>query len=140
LLAAGELETRDFRAPVKRAVHLEVLVRVPERAVVHGIDGHGAVIAPSTEPCELRTAARLNNGLRLHCAQRIGREPPGVPDRRENTAAGRAVAQRNIPLLVHGDAPHPAVSSIRRSERPLLINAWGPIRIPQLVPADRSDL
>ena len=96
LLAARELETPDSRAPVERAARLEVLIRVPERAVVQRIDGHGAVIAPSTEIRELRTAARLNNVLRLHCARRIGREPPGVPDRRENTAAGRAVAQRYI--------------------------------------------
>src|SRR5674476_279408 len=100
LVAAGELETRDFRAPVERAARLEVLVRVPERAVVHRIDGHGAVIAPSTEIRELRTAARLNNALRLHCAQRIGDQPPRVPYRRVNTAAGRAVAQRYISYLV----------------------------------------
>ena len=96
LLAAGELETPDSRAPVERAARLEVLIRVPERAVVHRINGHGAVIAPSIQICELRTGARLNNVLRLHCAHRIGGQPPRVPYRRVNTAAGRAVAQRDI--------------------------------------------
>src|SRR5664280_542603 len=96
LLAARELETPDSRAPVECAARLEVLIRVPERAVVRRINGHGAVIAPSIQICELRTGARLNNVLRLHCAHRIGGQPPRVPYRRVNTAAGRAVAQRYI--------------------------------------------
>src|SRR5213078_3294369 len=45
--AIGELEIADARPPVEAARRGVVLLRVPERAVVHGVDAHRAVIAPA---------------------------------------------------------------------------------------------
>jgi hypothetical protein len=56
LLARRKLEGRYASAPVVTAVRLQILRRVPEGAVVNGIDAHTAVIAP-VGPVELRACA-----------------------------------------------------------------------------------
>src|SRR5439155_19689566 len=47
--AGGEPERPDSRVPVEGSGGCLVLVRVPEGAVVHGIDADAAVIAPAVE-------------------------------------------------------------------------------------------
>ena len=49
LLAAGELERSDPRAPVEGAGGLQVLGGIPEGAVVDRVDRHRAVVAPAVE-------------------------------------------------------------------------------------------
>lgn len=60
LLTAVYFERANAGVPIERAVGGEVLVRVPERAVVDGVDGHGAVISPAVEGLLLCTGAGLH--------------------------------------------------------------------------------
>src|SRR5205085_10242251 len=65
--AARELERGDARRPVEGAAALQVFGRVPERAVVHRVDRHGAVVAPAREvAAALRAGALDNRGFGLH--------------------------------------------------------------------------
>src|SRR5664279_5115176 len=85
--AARELERRDPGAPVPRTVGLQVLARVPEGAVVHRVDGHGAVVTPAVQRPGLRSTTGLDDALRLHRSERVGEEPARVADAREDGPA-----------------------------------------------------
>src|SRR5439155_12627511 len=50
-----ELERADPGTPVEGAIGGDVLVRVPERTVVRGIDGHRGVVSPPREASGLRS-------------------------------------------------------------------------------------
>src|SRR5690242_15889029 len=85
LLTARELERADASGP--RSDHDEVgrqvLLRVPERAVVGRIDAHLAVVAPAAFRFRLRAAARVEHLLGLgHLPRRVAGRAAGVPDRR----------------------------------------------------------
>ena len=60
LVAACDFEGRDVSVPVEGAAAEEVLVGVPEGAVVDWVDGHGAVVSPTIEVTQLRTRACEN--------------------------------------------------------------------------------
>src|SRR5207249_1001672 len=98
--AARELERPDSRVPVEGAVRGEVLVRVPECAVVGRIDTHARVVAPAAEGGRLRAVAVDDRPLALrHHAERIAREPPGVVDSRMEAGARDAEAERDVAVL-----------------------------------------
>src|SRR6185437_6993483 len=62
---AGKFETRNARVPIEAACGLHVFLRVPKGAVIHRIDGHGAVIAPTGQAAGLGTSSVDNRGFRL---------------------------------------------------------------------------
>src|SRR5207245_2726084 len=110
--ATGELEVADARLPLIGGTGREVLVRVPEGAVVHRVDGHGGVIAPAAVS-GLRAAAGLEGPL-LHgqlpgC---VTCQPRRVAYRGIGRAAGHAVAHGDVAGAVHGDTCHPAVVGV----------------------------
>ena len=63
LHATVDLERRDARAPVKRAVGLQIFGGVPEGAVVNRIHTHVAVIAPAGERPGLRASTLNDDGF-----------------------------------------------------------------------------
>src|SRR6266849_8554887 len=80
LLAARELERGDPRAPRSEdQVGAEVLLRVPERAVVRWVEAQVAVVTPASLFLRLGTGAGQGHlcGLR-HLTKRIARLPSGV--------------------------------------------------------------
>src|SRR5204863_7205589 len=79
--ARRELEIADPRAPIELAGDLVVLLRVPERAVVDGVDGHVAVIALTVERTGLAAASGEQCALRLPKRARwIARKSPCIPN------------------------------------------------------------
>src|SRR6266542_4425339 len=144
LSTAGERERDHARAPGPDddRVHGEVLLRVPEGAVVGRVHGQVAVVAPAPLDLRLRAGAGERDLLDLgHLAKRVACGPAGVADRRVVVGPGRAVAEGDVAVLVLGDAAHPAPERIGRRVvgrvRPLLVDPWGAApRAPHLVPAD----
>src|SRR5439155_23657506 len=63
--AAGELEGGDLRVPVEGAVIGNVLGRVPESAVVAGIDHQIGIVAPAGQIGGLRAATGQDGGFAL---------------------------------------------------------------------------
>src|SRR5207253_865019 len=110
LPAARELERGDSGSPRSEdQVGAEVLLRVPERAVVRWVEAQVAVVTPASLDLRLGTGAGPGDlfGLR-HLAERIARHPSGVPHRREVVRPGRAETDRDVAGMVHRYAPHPA--------------------------------
>src|SRR5262249_23759814 len=135
--AAWELERCDPCAPVEGAAGLQVLVGIPEGAIVNGIDCHCRVVAPATQVRELGAIAGDDAVFGLDSVQRISRQAARVANAWPYTAARRAIAERDVALLVHGDTAHPAVYSVGGRECPLLEDRRCPAWITQFVPANR---
>src|SRR5260370_18196797 len=68
-LAAGELEGDDACTPVERTGGGQILVRVPEGAVIDRVNADAAVVAPAVQGTGLRSAAPEDEVLRLHRPQ-----------------------------------------------------------------------
>ncbi len=51
--ASGKFERSDPGTPVKIAAGLQVLVCVPEGAVVNRVDAHATIVAPAAETRQL---------------------------------------------------------------------------------------
>ncbi|OQA94793.1 MAG: hypothetical protein BWY25_02671 [Chloroflexi bacterium ADurb.Bin222] len=138
--AAGETEGADARHPGGVARRRQVLLCVPEGAVVHWINAHHAVVAPAIVAAGLIAAAddqrRLGLGQR---PQGIVRQPSGVAHGGIDAAAGHAVAQGEVALSVHRYTAHPAVMGIR-GIRALLINRRRPAGVADLVPAHAGEI
>src|SRR5439155_2104338 len=88
---AREAEAGDARAPI--AARGQVLVRVPEGAVVHRIEVQRAVVAPAL--VALHPAARHDRGLGdRHRPRRVGGPTARVADAGIDRRARDAVAER----------------------------------------------
>src|SRR5207248_11415037 len=108
--AARELEAPYSGVPVESAVRRQVLVGVPERAVVARVDGHARVVAPAlaqvavtrvNDVLELRARTRDDGAFALaHDAEVVGRQPASVPDTRVRAANCAAVVHRHVLSLV----------------------------------------
>src|SRR5262249_50846472 len=133
--AVWELERANARAPVEAAAGLQVLVGVPEGAVVHRVHRHRAVVAPAMEVTRLRAHPGLQRRLALrHLPKGVTCQPSGVADSWAYRTAGDAIAKGDIARLIHGDAAHPAVVGVGRV-RPLLEDRRRAVGTAQLVPA-----
>src|SRR5438874_420007 len=140
----GELERDHARAPGpdQDDVLGEVLLRVPERAVVARVDGEVAVVAPAALDLGLRTGARVADLLRRgHLTQRVAGGPARVAHGREVVRPRGAVAEGDVAVAVLGDAAHPPPEWVRRRVvgrvGALLVDGRRPAaRDPHLVPAD----
>src|SRR6266478_748235 len=134
LLAAGNSEGRQPGAPVKRATGLQVLRGVPKGAVVHGIDRNAGVVSPAVEVPELRARARDDARFRLKGSRRVTGNAYGKANRRVNLTARHAIANSDVPDLIHGDAPHPARIRVGR-KCALLKDRRSAVGAPDFVPA-----
>src|SRR5439155_7042739 len=113
----GELERDHARAPGpdQDDVLGEVLLRVPERAVVARVDGQVAVVAPPAFDLGLRARARVADLLRRgHLTQRVAGGPARVAHGREVVRPRGAVAEGDVAVAVLGDAAHPPPERVRR--------------------------
>src|SRR5262249_39010363 len=133
--APRELERADPGAPVEAARRLQVLVRVPERAIVDGVDGHRAVVPPAAEAPRLRPDTGRQGVLGLHRPRRVADEATGVADAWPYAAARDAIAEEHVALLVLGDRPHPARGRVG-GERPRLEEGGGAPGVANLVPTN----
>jgi len=132
--AVAQLEGADRGGPANAARDRIIFVGVPESTIVAGVDAHRRVIAPS-RGASLGAAAGLEDALGFHRAKEVARDAGGISDRREERAAGGAVAERNIACRIHRGAAHPAIGGIGR-EGALLEQAEGASRrLAQFVPA-----
>ena len=77
----GELEGIEARMPVD-TIARDVLVGIPEGAVVTGINGHAAVIAPPALTARLRSGTFKYYIDRFHSPQPIGGDATRVSDGR----------------------------------------------------------
>src|SRR5207244_10488437 len=106
-----EAEASDACAPI--APRGQVLVRVPEGAVVDRIDVQRAVVAPAL--VALRPAARHDRGLGdRHRPRRVGGPTARIADTGIDGRARDAVAERPVAAAVHRAAAEPAAGAVRR--------------------------
>src|SRR5439155_19462822 len=92
----------------------DVLLRVPEGAVIQRVDCQIAVVSPTSQ--RARLAAGAGKECRFTLSQdieRVGKEPPGVTDLRVHRCARSTVAESKISLLVHGRTTHPKPGPVR---------------------------
>src|SRR5690348_863370 len=71
-----ELEGSDPRTPIERAARHVILLRVPQRAAVRGVDGHAAVIPPAVKAGLLNAASERKHDRASHIAERICMRSP----------------------------------------------------------------
>ena len=135
-----ESELSDSRAPRRRSSYGEVLRRVPERAVVHGVDREVAVVAPPGRGSRL--AACAIEQMRLALSERVGGvddEATRVADLRVDAAARCAESDGEVTLMIHRGASHPPPGRVGRI-RAFLVDRDGSARhAAQLEPARRRD-
>src|SRR5712692_3576067 len=106
LMAAAELERSDTRSPVKAAAGLVIFLRVPEGAVILGVDGHAAVIAPPMKARLLHTSPCHRNDGTFHRPQSICCAAPHQLNAGVYRCAGGAASQGDVACLVHRDSAH----------------------------------
>src|SRR5215472_2600766 len=139
--AARQLETADSCLPSRGAGNLTservVLVDVPERAVIGGIDSHGCVVSPPRVGCALYSGAVDQDRLaQIHLTQGRALETSGVTNSGEDIhPIYHAVSESRIALPIHGNTAHPAVDTVVRSIGALLVERVLTIDSPDFVPA-----
>ena len=145
-MTVWQFETADSGLPTSRTGCLSsqrvILVRVPERAVVTGIDVHRGVVSPA-RVCGRLHATAVDDGAfaQSHHAQRIAGEPPRVATAWKNIySVYYAITKSHVPFLVLRDAAHPAMHAVAWGVRPLLVNTvcyglrWSAVCPPDPVP------
>src|SRR6266567_187930 len=111
LHAGWKLEGRYPGMKIKIPVRCNVLIDIPEGAVSRRVDGHTAIVTPAVSavahPAGLGALSREDCGYAFHRTQGIARGPAGERDGGMDRAAGLAESERQVPDLVHSDAPQP---------------------------------
>src|ERR1017187_7445046 len=120
--------------PIEAAADLLVLSHIPEGAVVGGINLHGAVVTPTAQ-AGLRSSTFNEADLALQRTRRIARYTAGKAVRGMDTAAGSAVADGNVGVLIFRRARHPAPGGIW-SVGALLVESNRAGRVIKFVPAN----
>src|SRR5438874_11837025 len=126
--AARKFEAADPCLPACCAGSLAcggiVLIHVPERAVISGVDIHRGVVAPAGIGGRLYARAVDDDALAQgHLAQGIAVEPARVADAWIHIhSVDHAVAQRHVALPIHCDASHPAMHAVAGCIGALLID------------------
>src|SRR6266851_6505612 len=118
--------------PVTTSTRRQILIRVPEGAVVDRIDAHAAVVAPAV-CAHFRTPTLENKRFSFHGSERIGRNPAGVINSGVHAGTGFAVSHGNVANVIHCYAGHPAPVPIGR-KCPLLAYQRGCSRILYFIP------
>ena len=112
--AVRELEAPDPGLPVERARARVVLVRVPERAVVAGVDRDVRIVAPAAERVGLAAGSGEEGGLTLRQrVQRIAGQPSRIADLRVDAGGRGAEADGDVTQGVHRCASHPPPRGVR---------------------------
>src|SRR5258708_571356 len=139
--AVRELEAGDAGLPTcctgELASYCVVLIHVPERAVVRGIDIHRGVVAPPRVGGSLHAGAVDDcRFAERHLSRCIAGEPPGVANSRVHIhPIDDTVAESHVAVLVLGDAAHPAMDPVTGRIGTLLKERVGGPSSPDLVPA-----
>ena len=93
-MAACDFEGSDVSVPVEGAAAEEVLVCIPEGAIVDWVNGHCAVVSPAIDPTPLRTVACEDYVLRAEFAEGVSGCAVGVLDGGIVLSAGAALSDR----------------------------------------------
>src|SRR2546423_11630639 len=117
LLTTGEPERDDTRVPrAEDQVGAQILLRVPERTVVGGIDGEIAVITPAAFDLRLWSDAGPGDLLRLrHLTGGSAGIASRVADGRVGVGARGAEARSDVAGGIPGDVPPPPPERVRGS-------------------------
>ncbi len=136
--AAWEAERGHPSVPVEGAAGGDVLICVPEGAVVHRVDRHRRVVTPAVEAKALDAGPVDNDRLALgQRPQGVTGEPAGHRDARCQTGPRQAVTRGQVAARVHRHRAHPPVVGVG-GERALLIERGGAAGIPDLIPASAA--
>src|SRR5882724_1791835 len=140
--AAGQAEAADASLERRSVdaydpVDLVILVYIPERTVIGGVNVHRRVIAPTGTGRQLHTGSIDNGALTQgHLARRVAGRPPGVADSRTDIhSIDDTVAEGHVAGVIHGDATHPTMHAVIRSIGALLEDGVLTVGPPDLVPA-----
>src|SRR5262245_15642204 len=142
LLTTRQFEAADASLPAGCAGLLAsesiVLVHIPKRAVVCGIDRQICVVTPARVRCPLDSATIDNRAFaQSHLAKRVASEPATVANPRKDVGAIHdAVAEGHVTILILRDTTHPAVDTIVGSGRSRLVKGVATACTPDVVPAD----
>ncbi len=124
--------------PVERAVGRQVLVRVPEGAVIDRVHRHRGVVAPTVDGKGLNTRPRGQRRLPLRQrAEWVAGQPAGQRDAGVDCVADDAVAGGDVSARVHGRRTHPSIPGVW-GEGALLIQRGRAAGIADLVPPDAA--
>src|SRR5260370_11860406 len=102
-----KLKRADPRRQVKAAARRVVFLRIPEGAVVGGIQRHGAIVSPTMERVELHAAAVHKHQRSEQGACRIGGCAASDVHAWKHVMTGSAEAEGEIADFIHGDAAEP---------------------------------
>src|ERR1035437_7635867 len=112
LLATIELEPDDSGSPIGAARATRVLLGIPERAIVRGIDLHGAVVAPTAGGRSLVASANLHGHFTADRVANIVTQAARDADSGIDGRAGNAVSETNVPQFVGCGRAHPAAGGV----------------------------
>src|SRR5207245_10801933 len=118
-----------------------VMVEVPKSAVCLRVDRNVGIVAPPRVGRPLHTGPVDDRAFaQSHLAKGVALQSAGIANARiDIRPIDDAIAESHIPVLVLGDAAHPAMDAIVGNERPLLVDRVGAASPPDLVPARASD-
>ena len=111
-LAGGEFKRAYACGPVEASRGREVLVGVPEGAVVGWVNAGAAVVAPAGETAGLGSAALIEDRFCFKGAEWVAGHAAGEANRGIDGAAGDAEAEAEIVRCVCGHAAHPTAIRI----------------------------
>ena len=134
----GESEVADNGAPVEAGRSRIVLVCVVKRAIVHRIDSDIAVIAPAIGRGTLTAGSVEKMLLPRQGIQWVRHQTAGVTNLWVDRAAGGTKAERNVALIIGGNAAHPAPGRVRLIRALLEYAPCSRLRSSQFKPAYSS--
>ena len=103
------MELADARKPVSAAGDRIIFVGMPEGEIIDRIDGGHAVIAPASAGMGLVTAPHDHDGFALtEIIQWIPSQSASIADGRLLGRTRGRITHSHVPVLIHGDARHPA--------------------------------
>jgi hypothetical protein len=112
--ALGEPEIADPGLPETHCRSLVILVRVVESAIVHRINGHVAVVAPTILGFLLTPGAVKKMLFTGQDVRRISGQSACITDLRVNRCTGSAKTERNVSLVIR----RASALQIERNKKP----------------------
>ncbi len=94
------------REPAVRVRRGQILIDIPEGAIVAWVNLHGGVIAPP-RVSGLGTRSFPKARLARHSSERVGWNPARISHCWINRAARNGISKRDVSCLIHSRAPHP---------------------------------
>lgn len=138
--ATRELERTNARPPVKAGCRRVVLLRVPEGAVIDRVNSDVTVITPAAVGASLASGSGEQGSFALgQNSGWISRQAARITNLRIDCSARRAIANRDVSLLVHRRAAHPSPRRIRLISTLLKVRDWTIRHVSEFEPADAGD-